>query len=215
MIMFHHIGRQCNTTAMPLITIHPTRQRPAHRSQMQINPFPEDLAVISHRQPGPLDIRKSHTARLLQTPDAHAVAHLRRAREAIDDLALRAGERDRADLAVVAVEEVHLAVSGAGDGVAGGEVGAESAAPGAGGDGEGDGVVLLVGCAGGLRDAVVDGKADGFGVGDGAGFGGQMGGCGGEGAGEGEGAEDGGGEGEVLHGCVWWWCSGEVVGREY
>lgn len=81
------------------------------------------LTIVSHCQSSTLDVRKSHRASLVKASNAHAILHLGLARGTNNDLALWAGESYGADLAVVAVIEIHLTVSGALDGVARGEVG--------------------------------------------------------------------------------------------
>lgn len=154
---------------------YPFQSNPIQPFLPLLSPHNTHLAIISHRQPGALDIRKRHTPRLLQTPDAQAILHLRRTGEAVDHGALGAAERDGPDLAVAAVEDVDLRIAGGGDGVAGGEVGAQRAAVGVRWDGKGDGGVVFVGGAGGLRDRVVDWEAEGFRVGGWAGAGGQGG----------------------------------------
>ena len=151
------------------------------------------LTVISHRQSSALHLRKRHTACLLQTPHTQTILHLRLARKAIDNLILGARKGNRADLAIVGVEDVDLRVPRRGDGVAGGEVGAEGAAVGIWRDEEGGVGVAFVGRAGGLGDGVVYGEAEGGGVGDLAGAGGEVGGGGWGGGGEAEGGEEEGG----------------------
>ena len=159
------------------------------------------LAVICHGQPSTLDISESNTSRICRRANRHSVAHVRLARRSDDRCRLSWQKRCGADLDVVAVEEVDLAVATAGDGVVGREVGHNGAAVRNRRlrDVEGDDVVDLVGSASGLRNRVVDWEANGFRVGDRAGAGVEGGRCGGGGGGD---AQQSCSEGEVLHGWV-------------
>lgn len=185
---------------------------PAHRYAIVKILHSRHLAVVSHSQPSTLDVGKSHAARLFQTSNAQPIAHRGLANKAVDDLVLWAGESDRPNLTVVAVENINLAVARGFDGVARREVGAQSAAPAARRDGKGDIVIILIGGAGVLRDGVVDREADCFWVGHLTGLCGEVGGGGWGGRCKGDRAQKSGGDCEILHfgdGGV-----DEVVGRK-
>lgn len=73
---------------------------------------PSYSAVVSHSQARTLNVGEGNATCLLQAANAHSVLHLLLANKAVDDLTLRAAEDHSADLVVVAIEDLHLAVAG-------------------------------------------------------------------------------------------------------